>query len=115
DDEAGALAAWQQAAEVGGSNAWLGSRRVAEQLVREGKLEDAIAAYREADRRAPPDERGAIANRIAWLLKETGHDFQARRQFNRARGAYGNYPAYVTWGLIAICVAVYLVDTALAR
>src|SRR5207244_9477148 len=53
DDEAGALAAWQQAANAGGSDAWLGSRRVAEQLVRDGKLEDAIAAYRDADRRAP--------------------------------------------------------------
>ena len=31
DDEAGALAAWQQAADAGGANAWLGSRRVAEQ------------------------------------------------------------------------------------
>src|SRR5438105_5064475 len=115
DDEAGALAAWQQAANGGGSDAWLGSRRVAEQLVRDGKLEDAIAAYRDADRRAPPDERGAIANRIAWLLKETGHDFAARRQFNRARGPYGSYPAYVTWALIAICVVVYVIDTALAR
>jgi membrane associated rhomboid family serine protease len=115
DDEAGALQAWQASADAGGANAWLGSRRVAEQLVREGKLEDAIAAYREADRHAPPEERGAIANRIAWLLKETGHDFGARRQFNRARGAYGTYPAYVTWGLIAICVGVYVIDTALAR
>ena len=115
DDEAGALAAWQEAANAGGSNAWLGSRRVAEQLVRDGKREDSIAAYREADRRAPPDERGAIANRIAWLLKETGHDFASRRQFNRARGAYGSYAAYVTWGLIAICVGVYVIDTALAR
>jgi len=115
DDEAGALAAWQEAANAGGSTAWLGSRRVAEQLVRDGKLEDAIAAYREADRRAPPDERGPIANRIAWLLKETGHDFSSRRQFNRARGSYGSYPAYVTWGLIAVCVGIYLIDTALAR
>ena len=115
DDESGALAAWQQAADIGGSNAWMGSRRVAEQLVRDGKLEDAVAAYREADRRAPPDERGAIANRIAWLLKETGHDFSARRHFNRARGPYGSYPAYVTWALIAICVVVYVIDTALAR
>jgi len=115
DDEAGALAAWQQAADIGGSNAWMGSRRVAEQLVRDGKLEDAVAAYREADRRAPPDERGPIANRIAWLLKETGHDFAARRQFNRARGPYASYPAYVTWALIAISVVVYVIDTALAR
>ena len=113
DDEAGALAAWQQAAEAGGPMAWLGWRSVAEQEVRDGRLEEAIAAYREADRRAPSHEKGAIANRIAWLLKETGHDFAARRQFNRARGAYATYPAYVTWAIIAICVAVFVADAAL--
>jgi membrane associated rhomboid family serine protease len=113
DDEAGALQAWRQAAERGGPNAWLGWRAMAEQLVRDGELEDAIAAYREADHSAPPADRGAIANRIAWLLKETGHDFASRRQFNRARGAYGRYAAYVTWALIATNVLVFLVDAAL--
>jgi len=114
DDEPGALAAWQQAAERGGPNAWLGWRKVAEQEVRDGHLDEAVAAYREADRRAPSNERGAIANRIAWLLKETGHDFASRRQFNRARGAYASYQAWVTWVIIAINVAVFLVDAALA-
>ena len=113
DDEAGALAAWQQAAEAGGPMAWLGWRSVAEQHVRDGRLEEAIAAYREADHRAPPHERGPIANRIAWLLKETGHDFAARRQFNRARGAYATYPAYVTWAILALNVGVFLVDAVL--
>jgi membrane associated rhomboid family serine protease len=112
DDEAGALAAWQQAAEAGGPMAWLGWRSIAEQHVRDGRLDDAIVAYREADRRAPANERGAIANRIAWLLKETGHDFAARRQFNRARGAYASYPAYVTLAIIAICVAAFVADAA---
>ena len=114
DDEDGALAAWMQAAQSGGPSAWLGWRSAAEQHVRNGDLEEAIVAYREADRRAPADERGAIANRIAWLLKETGHDFAARRQFNRARGAYATYAAYVTWALVAINVAVFVVDMALA-
>jgi membrane associated rhomboid family serine protease len=114
DDEPGALLAWQRAAELGGPMAWLGWRSAAEQHVRNGDLDEAIAAYREADRRAPPQERGAIANRIAWLLKETGHDFAARRQFNRARGAYATYPAYVTWLIIAINVAVFVADLALA-
>ncbi len=112
DDEDGALAAWQAAADAGGSTAWLGFRSAAEQHVRNGDLEEAITAYREADRRAPPHERGAIANRIAWLLKETGHDFAARRQFNRARGAYATFPAYVTWAILAINVAVFLADAA---
>jgi membrane associated rhomboid family serine protease len=114
DDEPGAMEAWQLAAEAGGPMAWLGWRSVAEQHVRDGRLEEAIAAYREADRRAPAHERGAIANRIAWLLKETGHDFAARRQFNRARGAYATYPAYVTWAILAACVGAFLVDMALA-
>ena len=110
DDEAGALVAWREAAERGGSNAWLGWRAVAEQRVRNGELEEAIAAYREADRAAPPAERGPIANRIAWLLKETGHDFAARRQFNRARGSYGTFAAYVSWAIVAANVIVFAVD-----
>jgi membrane associated rhomboid family serine protease len=114
DDEAGALDAWQQAADAGGTTAWLGWRSAAEQHVRDGNLEEAIAAYREADHRAPANERGAIANRIAWLLKETGHDFASRRQFNRARGAYATYPAMVTWGIVAVNVVVFLVDSVLA-
>ncbi len=114
DDDSGALAAWQQAAASDGSSAWLGWKSAAEQLVRDGDLAGAVAAYREADRRAPPGERGAIANRIAWLLKETGHDFASRRQFNRARGAYGTYAAYVTWAIIAINVVVWVVDMAIS-
>ncbi len=114
DDEPGALVAWREAGQRGGSTAWLGWRSVAEQEVRDGHLEEAVTAYREADHRAPPDERGAIANRIAWLLKETGHDFAARRQFNRARGAYASYQAWVTWAIVAVVVAVFLLDAALA-
>lgn len=114
DDEAGAQIAWQESANAGGSTAWLGSRSVAEQQVRDGDLEAAITSYREADRRAPAGERGAIANRIAWLLKETGHDFAARRQFNRARGAYATYTPLVTYAIIAICVALFGIDTVLS-
>jgi membrane associated rhomboid family serine protease len=115
DDEEGALAAWQAAANAGGRDAWLGWRSVAEQLVRDGDLEAATSAYREADRRAPPEERGPIANRIAWLLKETGHDFEARRQFNRARGAYAHYTPLVTYSIIAICAALFGIDALLSQ
>lgn len=114
DDEAGATTAWRQAAERGGTSSWIGWRSVAEQEVRDGNLEEAVFAYREADRRAPPEERGAIANRIAWLLKETGHDFASRRQFNRARGAYATYQAWVTWAIVAINVVVFIADGALS-
>jgi membrane associated rhomboid family serine protease len=114
DDEEGALIAWKESANAGGSTAWLGWRSVAEQQVRDGNIEEAIDSYREADRRAPAAERGAIANRIAWLLKETGHDFAARRQFNRARGAYGSYRPLVTFAIIGICVALFGIDTILS-
>jgi membrane associated rhomboid family serine protease len=114
DDEAGAQTAWQEAANAGGSTAWLGWRSVAEQQVRDGDLESAITSYREADRRAPANERGAIANRIAWLLKETGHDFAARRQFNRARGAYATFNGYITYAIIAICVGLFGIDAVLS-
>ena len=110
DDEAGALIGWRAAGNAGGATAWLGWRSAAEQEVRDGNLEEAIAAYREADRRAPVAERGAIANRIAWLLKETGHDFAARRQFNRARGAYATYTGYVTIGIIGLCIGLFGAD-----
>ena len=115
DDEPGALAAWQQAAATDGPRAWLGWRSVAEQLVRDGDLEAAVSAYQEADRRAPAPERGAIANRIAWLLKETGHDFAARRQFNRARGAYATYIPWVTYSIIGVCVVLFAVDAFLSN
>ncbi|HYI65432.1 MAG TPA: rhomboid family intramembrane serine protease [Candidatus Limnocylindrales bacterium] len=115
DDEAGALSAWRSAGNAGGPTAWLGWRSAAEQEVRDGNLEEAIAAYREADRRAPAGERGAIANRIAWLLKETGHDFAARRQFNRARGAYATYTGYVTIGIIGLCIGLFGADAFLSQ
>ena len=72
DDEAGAMAAWRQAALRGGASSWIGWRSVAEQEVRDGNLVEAVAAYREADRRAPPEERGAIANRIARPRRRRG-------------------------------------------
>lgn len=114
DDEPGALAAWQAAANNGGANAWVGYRNVARQLVRDGDLDGALSAYREADRRAPPEERPELASRIAWLLKESGHDFAARRQFNRARGAYAAHTPIITHGIIAICAALFLIDGALS-
>lgn len=114
DDEEGALIAWKAAADSGGATAWLGWRSAAEQQVRTGDLEAAITSYREADRRAPASERGPIANRIAWLLKETGHDFAARRQFNRARGAYATYAGYLTYAIIAICGVLFAADAALS-
>ena len=72
-----------------------------------------MESYKEADRRAPPDERPAIASRLAWLAKETGHDFTARREFNRSRGAYATYTPLVTWILIGANVGVFAIDAVL--
>ena len=63
DDEAGALQAWMNAARTEGASSWIGWRSVAEQQVRDGDLEAAMESYREADRRAPGEERPKIASR----------------------------------------------------
>ena len=47
-------------------------RNVAAARVRDGDLTGAIEAYREADRRAPREDKAEIANRLGWLTKETG-------------------------------------------
>ncbi|HEY7738023.1 MAG TPA: rhomboid family intramembrane serine protease [Candidatus Limnocylindria bacterium] len=114
DDEAGALQSWMRAAETESASSWLGWRSVAEQQVRDGDLLAAIEAYKEADRRCPPEERPKIASRLAWLAKETGHDFTARREFNRSRGAYATYTPFITWTLIGINVGVFAIDAFLA-
>ena len=45
-----------------------------------------MAAYREADRRAPAADKPEIANRLGWLSKETGDARASRRYFARGRG-----------------------------
>jgi rhomboid protease GluP len=55
-------------------------------LVREGDLPAAINAYREADRRAPAQDKPEIASRLGWLAKETGNTGAAGRYFARSRG-----------------------------
>lgn len=110
DDEAGALQAWMAAAQSEGAASWIGWRSVAEQQVRDADLNAAIEAYKEADRRAPPEERPAIASRLAWLAKETGHDATARREFNRSRAEYATFTPIVTWALIGANVGVFAID-----
>ena len=61
-------------------------RNVAAARVRDGDLTGAIAAYREADRRAPSDDKAEIASRLGWLSKETGNSRASQRYFARSRG-----------------------------
>jgi membrane associated rhomboid family serine protease len=106
DDEDGAVRTWEAILELPETtstyHAW---RNVAAARVREGDLNGAIAAYREADRRAPSADKPEIANRLGWLAKETGNVRASRRYFARGRGAF---VPYVTYAIIGVTVAVSL-------
>ena len=55
DDEASAVAIWEKILELPETpSTYFAWREVAAARVRDGDLQGAIAAYREADRRAPP-------------------------------------------------------------
>ena len=87
DDDAAAIQSWETAVKLGETpstyTAW---RNVAAAKVRAGDLPGAIDAYREADRRAPPQDKAEIATRLGWLTKETGDTRAARRYFAKGRG-----------------------------
>ena len=87
DDEPGAIATWLAVPRLGETpstyTAW---RNIASARVRAGDLPGAIDAYREADRRAPQDDKAEIASRLGWLAKETGNAGASRRYFARSRG-----------------------------
>lgn len=79
---------------------YLAWRQLAAAYVRQNRLLDALDAYRQADRRAPAQDRPEIAARLGWLTKETGDSGAARRYFARSRGV--DRAPVVTYGLIAI-------------
>jgi membrane associated rhomboid family serine protease len=87
NDEAAALASWEAVLQLPETpstyTAW---RNVAAARVRDGDLSGAIAAYREADKRAPIEDKAEIANRLGWLTKETGDARAAGRYFAKGRG-----------------------------
>jgi membrane associated rhomboid family serine protease len=87
DDDAGALADWEAVVRLAENPstypAW---RNVAAARVRAGDLHGAMTAYREADRRAPMEDKPEIANRLGWLAKEVGDTRASRRYFARGRG-----------------------------
>lgn len=88
DDEAGAVATWEAILELPETpSTYYAWREIAAARVRDGDLQGAIAAYREADRRAPPSDKPEIANRLGWLAKETGNVRASRRYFARGRGS----------------------------
>jgi membrane associated rhomboid family serine protease len=107
DDEAGAVATWEAILELPETpstyHAW---REIAAARVRDGDLQGAIAAYREADRRAPAEDKPEIANRLGWLAKETGNVRASRRYFARGRGSVLPLATYAIIGLtLAVSLA----------
>lgn len=107
NDEEGALQQWIVATQAPENPlSWRAWVSLAGARVRQGDNNGAMRAYREAERRAPPEERPAIASRLGWLSKETGNSWQAQRYFGRART--GVFTPLATYGLIAVTSAISL-------
>ena len=81
-------------------------RNLAAAKVRAGDLRGALTLYREAERRAPPEDRAEIASRLGWLTKELGDTRASRRYFARARG--DGLAAPVTVAIILVTSAISL-------
>lgn len=105
DDEAGAVQAWISATQAPeGPLSWRAWKQLAAARVRSGDLTGAARAYREADRRAPSNERAEIQSRLGWLAKETGDPRAAGRHFARSR--QGGMPqASMTRAILAVTIA----------
>jgi len=107
DREPDAVSTWEQVLRLPETPstypAW---RNVAAARVRAGDLRGALTAYREAERRAPAEDRAEIAARLGWLTKELGDTGASRRYFARARGDRRIPP--LTTIIIGVTVAVSL-------
>ncbi|MGK2850169.1 MAG: rhomboid family intramembrane serine protease [Candidatus Limnocylindrales bacterium] len=88
DDDEAALQSWEAATQLGETQATYAAwRNVAAARVRSRDLKGAIDAYRQADRRAPAQDKAEIATRLGWLTKETGDQRASSRYFAKGRGA----------------------------
>jgi tetratricopeptide (TPR) repeat protein len=103
DDEPAARGAWEAVTRLPENpstyRAW---RNLAGVRVRDGDLNAAIDAYREADRRAPSEDKPEIAARLGWLAKETGNAGAANRYFARSRGSAGIGLTHIVIAITAI-------------
>jgi len=107
DAEPQAVTAWENVVKLPETpstyRAW---RQIAGARVRAGDLPGATAAYREADRRAPANDKAEIASRLGWLAKETGNAGAASRYFARSRG--GGVPLGLAMLTLGVTVLVSL-------
>jgi len=100
DEDAQALGQWEAATQLPeNEHTYVAWRNVAAARVRDGNLRGAVAAYREADRRAPQADKAEIAARLGWLSKELGDTRASGRYFAQARGDEG---VSFTLGVIAV-------------
>lgn len=107
DLEAEAVSSWEQVLQLPETpSTYLAWRNIAAARVRAGDLRGAVTAYREAERRAPAEDRPEIAARLGWLTKELGDKGASRRYFARARGESRIPP--LTTIVIGVTVAVSL-------
>ncbi len=107
DDEEGALQAWIVATQAPETPlTWRAWVALAGARVRQGDLAGATRSYREAARRAPPEEQPAIASRLGWLYKEMGNQGSAERYFRRART--GVFTPIATYIILGVTIAVSL-------
>jgi membrane associated rhomboid family serine protease len=108
DDEEGALQAWIVATQGPETPlSWQAWVALAGARVRQGDLAAALRCYREAERRAPAEERPAIASRLGWLNKEMGNSWRAQRYFGRARSS--SFAPLATYAILAVTIAISLV------
>ncbi|HEY5496052.1 MAG TPA: rhomboid family intramembrane serine protease [Candidatus Limnocylindrales bacterium] len=105
DDEAGALWSWEQVTRLPENpSAYPAWRQVAAARVRAGSLRAAFDAYKEAERRAPAQDRAEIASRLGWLSRELGDSRGAGRYFARSRGR--ERTPIVSYAILGITVVV---------
>lgn len=87
NDEELAAETWAAVLRLGETpSTYAAWRNVAASRVRSGDLRGAIDAYREADRRAPAEDKAEIATRLGWLTKEVGDTSASSRYFAKGRG-----------------------------
>ena len=87
DDDDAALQSWEAAVQLGETaSSYAAWRNVAAARVRARNLPGAIDAYRQAEKRAPQQDKAEIATRLGWLTKETGDQRASRKYFARGRG-----------------------------
>lgn len=107
DQEEAAIEAWRSVLslpETAGT--YLAYRQLASAAVKQGRIADAVDAYRQAERRAPAGDRAEIASRLGWLTKELGDTRASGRYFARSRS--GEPVARATVVIVALTSIVSL-------